>query len=71
MTSHRLMSIETVAVVNETDETDEYSLSDCTFPSAQRKESYKDASISYELVRTNLRGRITYRTVSGCTDKFT
>ena len=32
MTSHRLMSIKTVAVIDEADETGEYSLEDCTFP---------------------------------------
>ena len=49
MTSHRLMSIETVAVVDEADQADEYSLEDCTFPSTPRTETYKDVSISNEL----------------------
>ena len=55
MTSHRLMSIETVAVVDETDEADEYSLEDCTFPSTQRTETYKDFSISNELTSEQIR----------------
>ena len=46
MTSHRFISIETVAVV---DEADEYSLENCTFLSTQRTETYKDVSISNEL----------------------
>ena len=54
MTSHRLMSIETVAVV-ETDEADEYSLEDCTFPSTQHAETYKDVSISNELTSEQIR----------------
>ena len=54
MTSHRLMSIETVAVI-ETDEADEYSLEDCTFPSTQRAETYKDVSISNELTSEQFR----------------
>ena len=54
ITSHRLMSIETVAVV-ETDEADEYSLEDCTFPSTQRAETYKDVSISNELTSEQIR----------------
>ena len=55
MTSHRLMSIETVAVVDETDEADEYSLEQCTFPSTQRTETYKDVSISNELTSEEIR----------------
>ena len=55
MTSHRLMSIETVAAVDETDEADEYSLEDCTFPSTQRTETYKDVSISNELTSEQIR----------------
>ena len=52
MTSHRLMSVESIAKVNEADETDEYSLNGCTFPTTQRTESYmyKYISISSELV---------------------
>ena len=54
MRSHRLLSIETVAVV-ETDEADEYSLEDCTFPSTQRAETYKDVSIPNELTSEQIR----------------
>ena len=55
MTSHRLMSIETVAVADEADEADEYSLEDCTFPSTQRTETYKDVNISNELTPDRFR----------------
>ena len=46
VTSHCLFSMETVA---EVDETDEYSLDGCTFPSKRRMESFKDVSISNDL----------------------
>ena len=46
LTSHCLFSIETVAEVDEVDETEEYSIDDCTFPSAQRTKLFKDVSIS-------------------------
>ena len=46
MASDRLMSIETVAEVDEAVETDK--LDGCTFPSTQRTETYKDVSISNE-----------------------
>ena len=48
-TLHRLMSIETVAVIDEADEADEYSLEDCTFLSTLGTETYKEVSISNEL----------------------
>ena len=38
VTSHYLFSIETVAEVDKVDETDEYLLDGCTFPSTQRAE---------------------------------
>ena len=53
MTSHRLMSVESVAKVEEADETDEYSLGGCTFPTTQRTESFKEISISNEIIRAN------------------
>ena len=49
VTSHCLFSIETVAEVDKVDETDEYSLDGCTFPSTQCTESFKDISISNDL----------------------
>ena len=55
MTSHRLMAIEIAAVVDEADKVDNYSLKDCTFPSTQRTETYKDVSISNELTPEQIR----------------
>ena len=49
VTSHCLFSIERVSEIDEVDEKDEYSLNGCTFPSRQRTESFKDASISSDL----------------------
>ena len=54
MTSHRLMSIETVAVV-ETDEADEYSLEDCTFPLTQRAETYRRLPGRTDIIRHNIK----------------
>ena len=50
VTSHCLFSIITVAEVDEVDEMDEYSLDGCAFPSTQRTESFKDISISNDLL---------------------
>ena len=66
------MSIETVAVVDEPDEADEYSLEDCTFPSTQLTETYKDVSISNELTSEQIReAESLVEQVPGCTDEFT
>ena len=44
--SHCLMSAEVIASVNEDDDTEEFSLDDCAFPTAKQPESYNDVSIS-------------------------
>ena len=44
--SHCLMSAEATASVNEDDDTEEFSLDDCAFPTAKQPESYNDVSIS-------------------------
>ena len=46
MGSHCLMSAEANASVNENDNTEEFSLDDCAFPTAKQSESYNDVSIS-------------------------
>ena len=43
--SHCLMSAETTASVNEDDDTEEFSLDDCAFPTAKQPESYNEVSI--------------------------
>ena len=49
VTSHCLFSTDTVAEVDEVDETDEYLLDGCTFSLTQRTSSFKDVSFSKEL----------------------
>ena len=49
MTSHRLTSIKTAAVVDEADETGEYSLGDSIVSLTKRTKSYKDVSISNQI----------------------
>ena len=49
MTSHCLMSVKSVADVDEVDKTDEYSLDDCTSPTTQSTGSYKEIIISDKL----------------------
>ena len=44
--SHCLMSAEATASVNEDDDTEEFSLNDCAFPTAKQPESYNDVRIS-------------------------
>ena len=44
--SHCLMSAEATASVNEDDDTEEFSLDDCAFPTAKQPESYTDVRIS-------------------------
>ena len=44
--SHCLMSAEATASVNEDDDTEEFSLDDCAFPTAKQPESYNDVPIS-------------------------
>ena len=44
--SHCLMSAEATASVNEDDDTEEFSLDDCVFPTAKQPESYNNVSIS-------------------------
>ena len=44
--SHCLMSAEATASVNEDDDTEDFSLDDCAFPTAKQPESYNDVSIS-------------------------
>ena len=44
--SHCLMSAEATASVNADDDTEEFSLDDCAFPTAKQPESYNDVSIS-------------------------
>ena len=63
MTSHRLMAIEIASVVDEADKVDNYSLKDCTFPSTQRTETYKDVSISNELTPEQIREAEQYQDV--------
>ena len=46
MASHRLMSAETTASVNEDDDTEEFLLDDFAFPMARQPDSYNDVSIS-------------------------
>ena len=50
MTLDRLTPIEMVAVVDKTDEADEYSLDECTFPPTSARNCIKTSVI----VRTNL-----------------
>ena len=44
--SHCLMSAEATASVNEDDDTEEFSLDDCAFPTAKQPESYNEVRIS-------------------------
>ena len=44
--SHCLMFAEATASANEDDDTEEFSLDDCAFPTAKKPESYNDVSIS-------------------------
>ena len=44
--THCLLSAEATASVNEDDDTEEFSLDDCAFPTAKQPESYNDVSIS-------------------------
>ena len=48
--SHCLMSAEAAASVNEDDDTEEFSLDDCAFPTAKQPESYNDVRISDTLM---------------------
>lgn len=48
MLSHCLFSAEAIELVDD-DDNEEFSLEDCTFPTAKKPESYRDLSISNTL----------------------
>ena len=56
--SHCLMSAEATASVNADDDSEEFSLNDCAFPTAKQPESYNDGSISDTLTSEQQRSEV-------------